>query len=143
FSGAPASSRNNCPPGRGERWRVSTPHLGDSMHDLLDGRLSAPQAALARRHLETCQECAERFRELADARVLINTSEAGIDINFAQKLMNQERMRELSQAETSRINRAVSRPRRHYTVVLGSVAFVAAFLLSTAWFLGEPKTVDY
>jgi len=121
---------------------VSDKHLGDSIHDLLDGRLSSAQSQEAMAHLAHCTECDTRWRELLAAREALSTSSAGIDMRFAQLLLDKDRMAEIAQGESKHRARAArGRDRRPVTVVV-AVAAIAVIVVGAAYVAGAPATVQ-
>ncbi|MDE0572643.1 hypothetical protein ON058_04350 [Demequina sp. B12] len=87
---------------------MTEPHLGQTLHDLLDNRLSAQQAADAMAHIGACGECRTKWDELRAAREALKTSSAGIDMRFAQQLLDRERMAQIAQFESKSQVRAAS-----------------------------------
>ena len=81
-------------------------HLGDRIHDLLDGRLSRTDTHAAMAHLDHCEECSKRWQELRSAREALNSSPAGIDMRFAQMLLDKDRMAQIAQGESKHVARA-------------------------------------
>lgn len=117
-------------------------HLGDAIHDLLDGRLRGDRAYAAMAHLGECEDCAARFHELRAARDALNSSQAGIDMRFAQRLLDRERIAEIAAQEDVRKAR-VARPRRRAPLVFAAsaVLMLAGAVVTAAWQAGEPAQV--
>lgn len=118
-------------------------HLGDAVHDLLDGRLRGDRAYAAMAHLGECEDCAARFHELKAARDALNSSQAGIDMRFAQRLLDRERIAEIAAAEDARKAR-VRRPHRRGPIVVAASAFavLASVVVAAAWRAGEPDELS-
>jgi anti-sigma factor RsiW len=121
---------------------VKSKHLGDSIHDLLDGRLRGDRAYTAMAHLGECEECASRFHSLRAARDALNTSEAGIDLRFAQQLLDRSRIAEIAAAERPQNARATRPVRRGPVISLASLALVAVLIVGSAWQVGAPNDVS-
>lgn len=121
---------------------MSEQHLGDDVHDLLDNRLSAARACAAMRHLEECPDCRMRWDDLREAREALQTSSAGIDMTFAQQLLDRDRMAEIAKEEPRHQARAArGRDRRPMlTAVILVVAVTAG--VGAAYFAGEPDEVS-
>lgn len=120
---------------------MTSKHLGESVHDLLDGRMSTAEAGLAMAHLEACQECSARWQELRDAREALNSSSAGIDMRFAQQLLDRDRMATIAKGESKHRARAArGRNRRPVTVAAGLMIFVVTGV-SAAYYAGDPDVV--
>lgn len=117
-------------------------HLGDSIHDLLDGRLRGDRAYTAMAHLGECEECAARFHELRAARDALNSSEAGIDMRFAQQLLDRQRIAEIAAAESPEKARATRPARRGPVVSVAALAVVAVLIVGAAWHTGAPDDVS-
>jgi len=121
---------------------VTERHLGERIHDLLDGRLSRDESHDAMAHLSLCDECTARWQELRKAREALNTSQAGIDMRFAQQLLNRERMAEIAKGESKHRARAArGRDRRPVTIV-AAVVVILAFTAGAAYIAGTPDTVS-
>ncbi len=118
-------------------------HLGDAVHDLLDGRLRGDRAYAAMAHLGECEECAARFHQLRAARDALNSSQAGIDMRFAQRLLDRDRIAEIAAHEDVRKARVVRRRRRAPLVIAASaVLILASAVVTAAWHAGEPDQVS-
>lgn len=117
-------------------------HLGDSIHDLLDGRLRGDRAYTAMAHLGECEECAARFHELRAARDVLNSSEAGIDMRFAQQLLDRNRIAEIAAAERPENARATRPVRRGPVISVAVLAVVAVLIVGAAWQTGAPDDVS-
>jgi len=121
---------------------VSDKHLGDRIHDLLDGRLSRADSAAAMAHLADCEECTTRWQELRSAREALNSSAAGIDMRFAQMLLDKDRMSQIAKGESRHVARAAKgRDRRPATITVASVV-ILGFALVAAYVAGTPEPVD-
>ena len=120
---------------------MTSKHLGEKIHDLLDGRLRGAQAAAAMAHLEECAECTARFQELRDARTALNTAEAGIDLTFAQKLLDRERIANIAAHEPSGNARAAAPPDRRPLALAIIIGAAATAVLGTAYMVGAPAQV--
>ncbi len=117
-------------------------HLGKRVHDLLDQRLSRAETVEAMEHLDECAECNERWSELRHAREALNSSEAGIDMRFAQQLLDTQRMAQIAREETPHRARAASgNTRRPVTMVAASAAVVSAGV-AAAYIAGAPAEVS-
>ncbi|MEX0914175.1 MAG: zf-HC2 domain-containing protein [Demequina sp.] len=121
---------------------MSTKHLGERVHDLLDNRLSRAETVAAMEHLDECAECVERWQELRSAREALNSSEAGIDVRFAQQLLDRERMAQIAREETPARARAAAGPgRKHLTMVAAAVG--AMFVgVTAAYVAGAPQELS-
>jgi anti-sigma factor RsiW len=120
---------------------VTSKHLGESIHDLLDGRLRGDKAYAAMAHLGECEDCASRFHELKRARDALTSSEAGIDMRFAQKLLDRERIAEIAAGDPS-LSRKGRRPvRRAPVVAAAALVVIAVVLVGVAWQVGAPGEV--
>lgn len=117
-------------------------HLGERIHDLLDGRLSRGEAHEAMAHLSECDDCSARWQELRDAREALHSSQAGIDMRFTEQLLNRERMAEIARGESKHRARAArGRDRRPATIAVAAIVIVA-FTLGAAYVAGAPDTVS-
>lgn len=121
---------------------MSAKHLGGRIHDLLDGRLTRERAYTAMAHLGECEECAARWHELREAREALSTAEAGIDMSFAQRLLDKDRIAQIAAQESRSNIKAAAPPDHRPLVAAASVAAVAVILLTWAWALGAPKPVS-
>lgn len=116
-------------------------HLGDDIHDLLDGRLSSARTCEAMAHLDACPECAMRWDELRAAREALKTSTAGIDLRFTQQLLDRDRMAEIAKGESKHRARAArGRDRRPLVGIVASVAVVIVGM-AAAYRAGSPEEV--
>ncbi|WP_144018977.1 anti-sigma factor [Demequina sp. NBRC 110056] len=120
---------------------MSEQHLGELVHDLLDNRLSPAQAAQAMHHLEDCAECRQRWDDLRAAREALKTSEAGIDLSFAQQLLDRERMAQIAQGESKQQARAARPPDRRPMLAVAAVVALLAVVVSAGYVAGEPSEV--
>lgn len=117
-------------------------HLGRSVHDLLDGRLDRQATAQAMSHLAECEECSNRYEELRQARERLTSSPAGIDMSFAQQLLDRERMAEIAAQEDPHHARAVRPPdRRPALLVLGALVMLVGGV-GAAYVAGAPQAVS-
>lgn len=122
---------------------MKTRHLGDAIHDLLDGRLRGDRAYTAMAHLGECEECAARFHELRAARDALNSSQAGIDMRFARQLLDRDRIAQIAATEDSRKARVVRRHRRMPLVVAAAcLAVLTGAAVTAAWQAGAPQRVS-
>ena len=120
---------------------MTSKHLGESIHDLLDGRLRGDKAYTAMAHLGECEDCASRFHELMEARDALTSSEAGIDMRFAQRLLDRERIAEIAAGDPS-LNQKSRRPvRRAPVVAAAALVVIAVVLVGAAWQVGAPDEV--
>lgn len=117
-------------------------HLGDSVHDLLDGRLRGDRAYTAMAHLGECEECASRFHELRAARDALNSSQAGIDMRFAEQLLDRTRIAEIAAVERPENARATRRARRGPVLSVAALAVTAVLIVGAAWQVGAPDDVS-
>lgn len=105
---------------------MSDQHLGEELHDLLDNRLSATRTAASMRHLDACADCRLRWDDLRNAREILQTSSAGIDLTFSQDLLNRDRIAEIARDESKHQARAARgkdrRPMLASLVVLVAVS---------------------
>ncbi len=121
---------------------MKSKHLGDSIHDLLDGRLRGDRAYTAMAHLGECDECAHRFHELRAARDALNSSEAGIDMRFAQQLLDRTRIAEIAAAESPENARATRHTQRGPVISVAVLALAAVLVVGAAWQVGAPNDVS-
>lgn len=120
---------------------MSSKHLGESIHDLLDGRLRGDKAYMAMAHLGECEECTSRFHELRAARDALTSSQAGIDMRFAQRLLDRDRIAEIAAGDPS-LNRKPRRPvRRAPVIAAATLIVIAVVLVGVAWQVGAPGEV--
>ncbi|NTV39897.1 MAG: hypothetical protein HGA51_08080, partial [Demequinaceae bacterium] len=120
---------------------MSSKHLGESIHDLLDGRLRGDRAYAAMAHLGECEECASRFHELKRARDALTSSEAGIDMRFAQRLLDRERIAEIAAGGPSLGGNSRRPIRRAPVVAATALVVIAVVLVGVAWKVGAPDEV--
>lgn len=117
-------------------------HLGERLHDLLDGRLSREDSHAAMAHLDTCDECTARWSELRTAREALHSSEAGIDMTFARMLLDRERMAEIAKGESKHRARAArGRDRRPATIAV-AVVVLLGLTMGSAYVAGAPEAVS-
>lgn len=117
-------------------------HLGESLHDLLDDRMSTADAALAMAHLDECDECSSRWSQLRDDREALNSSSAGIDMRFTRQLIDRDRMAQIAQGESKHTARA-ARPRRHRTTSASfSILVLAVAGVGVAYYAGGPDEIS-
>jgi anti-sigma factor RsiW len=112
-----------------------TPHLGDELHELLDGRLDPARAAIVSAHLDACDACRHEWQRLrwlkTRLRALAETPAVPDDLDLA-------------------IRAALDRdhPARPSTIVRWTVAAGVAALLALAiagglwWWLRAPTPVE-
>lgn len=120
---------------------MSSKHLGESIHDLLDGRLRGDKAYAAMAHLGECEACARRFQELKEARDALTSSEAGIDMRFAQRLLDRDRIAEIAAGNPSLSHARRRRMRRTPVIAATSLILIAFVLVGAAWQAGAPDEV--
>lgn len=120
---------------------MTSNHLGESVHDLLDGRMNATQSASAMGHFAECEECSARWGELRTAREALNSSSVGIDMRFAQQLLDRDRMANIAKGESKhRARAAKGRNRRPVMLALSALA-VAGAGVGAAYYVGGPDTI--
>ena len=119
-------------------------HLGDSIHELLDGRLRGDKAYAAMAHLGECQECAARFHELRAARDALSSSQCGIDMRFAQQLLDRNRIAEIAAATPAqhRLLPRGGRKRRVPVVAVMVMVILVVGVVSVGYHVGEPDEVS-
>ncbi|GMA34868.1 anti-sigma factor family protein [Demequina litorisediminis] len=122
---------------------MSDAHLGDRIHDLLDNRLNAEQCAEAMAHLDTCQDCRLRWDDLRAAREALRTSSAGIDMTFARRLLDRERMAEIAKGESKHVARAASGRGTRPVMVLVVVMAVLGASVGVLYSIGAPPQVTF
>lgn len=120
---------------------MSSKHLGESIHDLLDGRLRGDKAYAAMAHLGECEECASRFHELKEARDALISSEAGIDMRFAQSLLDMDRIAEIAAGYASPSHRHRRPVRRAPAIAAVTLVIIAVVVVGAAWQVGAPDEV--
>ncbi len=120
---------------------MSDKHLGDRIHDLLDGRLSRTDTHAAMAHLDHCEECSTRWKELRAAREALNSSSAGIDMRFAQMLLDKERMAQIASNESKHVARAARGRDRRPTTIAAALAIILGFTVGAAYVAGSPDIV--
>ncbi len=121
---------------------MTSKHLGEAVHDLLDGRLRGDRAYTAMAHLGECEDCARRFHDLRAARDALTSSQAGIDMRFAQRLLDRDRIAEIAAAEAPRNARATRPPRRVPVAAVFAVMVVGVVIVGAAWRAGAPEEVE-
>jgi anti-sigma factor RsiW len=121
---------------------VTDKHLGDRIHDLLDGRLSREESAAAMAHLAECEPCDSRWQQLRADREALNSSSAGIDMTFAQLLLDKERMAEIAKGESKHVARAAKGRDRRPTTIAAATAIILGFTVMAAYFAGTPDSID-
>lgn len=117
-------------------------HLGTKVHDLLDNRLSAQDTADAVAHLDECDECRTRWEELRAAREALQSSSAGIDMNFAQQLLDRDRMAQIASTESKASVRAAAGHSRRPVMALMVVLIVMASGVVASYAAGAPQHVE-
>ena len=120
---------------------MSSKHLGESIHDLLDGRLRGDKAYAAMAHLGECEDCAARFHELKAARDALSSSQAGIDMRFTQKLLDREHIAGIAAGEVATPSISARSARRPPLVMAASLVVIVVVLVGVAWQLGAPDEV--
>lgn len=121
---------------------MTAKHLGNTLHDLLDGRLSGEKAYAAMAHLGACEECATRYHELCATREALSTADAGIDMTFARKLLDKDRIAQIAAHESASKARATQRRDRRPAIVAGTLTVAASGVVAVAWTLGAPPQVS-
>lgn len=120
---------------------MSSRHLGESIHELLDGRLRGDRAYAAMAHLGECEDCAARFHELKTARDALSSSQAGIDMRFTQKLLDRDRIADIAASEVASSSRSHRSTRRQPVALAASLVVIAVVLVGVAWQVGAPNEV--
>lgn len=120
---------------------MTSKHLGESIHDLLDGRLRGDRAYAAMAHMGECEDCALRFHELKAARDALTSSEAGIDMRFAQRLLDRERIAEIAAGAPSVGHKKRGSVRKAPVLAAASLIVIAVVLVGVAWRVGAPDEV--
>jgi len=121
---------------------VTDKHLGERIHELLDGRLSAEESRVAMEHLAVCEECTARWQELRAAREALNSAPAGIDMRFAQMLLDKDRMAEIAKGESKHVARAAKGRDKRPATVAAAAAIILGFTVGAAYLAGTPDTVS-
>ena len=121
---------------------MSSKHLGDSVNDLLDGRLRGERAYAAMAHLAECADCASRFHSAKAARDALQSSPCGIDMRFARSLLDQDRIAEIASREDSRLAKATKPRSTKPALAAVSVVIVATVIITAAWVTGAPDEVS-
>jgi len=121
---------------------VTDKHLGERIHELLDGRLSREDSAAAMTHLAECEDCNARFQQLRADREALNSSSAGIDMSFAQLLLDRERMAEIAKGESKHVAKAARGRDRRPTTIAVAAAVILGFTVVAAYAAGAPDSVD-
>jgi len=118
---------------------VTARHLGNRIHDLVDGRLSRADTYVAMAHLADCEECGTEWEQLRQERAALQTSGTGIDMSFARTLLGRDRIAEIAKAEPRR-HEKVSKGRGTNFALVASVALIAGGLgLGGLYMLGAPS----
>ena len=117
-------------------------HLGERIHDLLDGRLSRDDSHAAMAHLSECEDCNARWQQLRADREALNSSPAGIDMGFAQMLLNKDRMAQIAKGESKHVARAAKGRDRRPATITAAAAIILGFTVVSAYLAGSPDTVD-
>jgi len=121
---------------------VSTRHVTRQLNLLIDGRLGREDALKVMGHLAECELCTAEWDALRRDREALQTSGSGIDMRFAQKLLNRERIAVIAQTEPRRHAKVARSVRPH--VLRGSLIAVSGVvgILTILYMLGEPKEVQ-
>ena len=117
-------------------------HLGERIHGLLDGRLSRDESAAAMAHLAECEACNSRFQALRADREALNSSSAGIDMSFAQLLLDKERMAQIAKGESKHVARAAKGRDNRPTTIAAAAVIILGFTVTAAYFAGAPDPID-
>ena len=117
-------------------------HLGERIHDLLDGRLSRDESQAAMAHLAECEQCNARWQELRADREALNSSPAGIDMRFAQLLLDKDRMAEMARGESKHVARAAKGRDKRPATIAAATAIILGFTVMGAYLAGSPDTID-
>lgn len=120
---------------------MTSRHLGESIHDLLDGRLRGDKAYTAMAHLGECPDCTRRFHELKEGRDALTSSEAGIDMRFAQRLLDRDRIAEIAAGDPSLSLATRRHVRRAPVIAAATLVVVAVMIVSVAWKAGAPDEI--
>lgn len=117
-------------------------HLGDAIHELVDGRLRGEKALAALAHLDACAECAATFREVKAARDAVSSSQCGIDMRFAQRLLDKEHMAQIAASEPVRAVKAVKPRSKAPLAMTFSFVLVVVVMVGVAYVAGAPTPVS-
>jgi hypothetical protein len=130
-----------------------TPHLGDEIQDLLDGRLDPAREANVRAHLAACERCRAEWQQLESLktrlRAMSGTSTVPADLDASIRAALDREPREQTTAHDasseSRPPAAVSEPpRRAWRVRRVIAAGIAALLVlaigGVVWWRAQPPT---
>ncbi|WP_430867507.1 hypothetical protein [Demequina aurantiaca] len=103
--------------------------------------MSTADATAAMAHLDECADCSARWTELRDAREALNSSSAGIDMRFAQQLLDRDRMAQIARGESKHRAKA-ARPRSHRSASIAfSILVLAVAGVGAAYYAGGPDEV--
>jgi anti-sigma factor RsiW len=135
-----------------------TPHLGDEIQELLDGRLDPAREAAVRSHLAECDVCREHWQRLEwlkqRLRAMANSAAVPSDLDAAVRgALDRERPElstdaaDLDQASTGSATPSPSPPRRKWRSPLALAAGLAALLVVTIgaglwWWFRPPTPVE-
>ncbi len=119
---------------------MTSRHLGNRIHDLLDGRLSRAETVAAMAHLDDCADCTSQRDALLRDREKLQTSGQGIDMSFTAHLLDRDRIAEIARDEPRRHRKAAQGPGRNVARigVVAGAGVVAA--LGGLYVLGAPDT---
>ena len=120
---------------------MTTRHLGKRLCLLLDSRLDRDETLRAMAHLDECEACSEEWESLRRDREALQTSGTGIDMRFAQRLLDKERIAEIALAEPKRHAKAATGAHPHVlrATVLSASGVVG--ILAILYILGQPKEI--
>lgn len=116
-------------------------HVTRQLSLLIDGRLERPDALKAMAHLAECETCTSEWAALRKDHEALQTSGSGIDMRFAQRLLDRERIAVIAQAEPRRHAKAASTMRPHVLRGTLMVASGAIGILAILYLLGEPQEI--
>jgi anti-sigma factor RsiW len=138
-----------------------TPHLGDEIHELLDGRLDPAREAAVRSHLAECDVCREHWQRLEwlkqRLRAIADSAPLPVDLDVAIRgALDRERPElaadaaaHLDQASigSARPSSSLPPPRRTWRPPLAVAAGLAALLVVTIgaglwWWFRPPTPVE-
>jgi anti-sigma factor RsiW len=131
-----------------------TPHLGDAIQDLLDGRLDAEHEAAARAHLAACDVCRQEWQHLSELktrlRAMADTPAVPIDLEATiRTALDRESAtphRNASTVDVSRHSSLSTSPRRSRIRWAWAAGVAAVAMLAIggglAWWLRAPTPTE-